>query len=71
MAADDCGLSEAEMHSLFPAGIPDAIAAYVTYADENMLTAFRGLDAEDIAAMPVHMKIRSLILNRPLKYCPL
>ena len=26
MAAADCGLSEVEMHSLFPAGIVDAIA---------------------------------------------
>ena len=26
MAAADCGLSEVEMHNLFPAGIVDAIA---------------------------------------------
>ena len=32
MAAADCGLSEVEMHSLFPAGIVDAIAAYGAYA---------------------------------------
>ena len=64
MAAADCGLSEAEMHSLFPAGIVDAIAAYGAYADLNMTTAFHGQDAADIAVMPVHMKIRSLILIR-------
>ena len=64
MAATDCGLSEAEMHRLFPAGIVDAIAAYGAYADENMITAFHGQDAADIAVMPVHMKIRSLILIR-------
>ena len=64
MAAADCGLSEVEMHSLFPAGIVDAIAAYGAYADQNMITAFHGQDAADIAVMPVHMKIRSLILIR-------
>ncbi len=64
MAAADCGLSEVEMHSLFPAGIVDAIAAYGAYADQNMITAFHGQDVADVAAMPVHMKIRSLILFR-------
>ena len=64
MAAADCGLSGAEMHSQFPAGITDAIYAYGAYADKNMITAFPGQDAADIAAMPVHMKIRSLILIR-------
>ena len=64
MAAADCGLSEPEMHSHFPAGITDAISAYGAYADKNMITAFHGQDGADIAAMPVHMKIRSLILIR-------
>ena len=64
MAAADCGLSKAEMQNLFPAGIVDALAAYGAYADRNMLKAFNGQDEENIAAMPVHMKIRSLILIR-------
>ncbi len=64
MAAADCGLTETEMHSFFPAGIADAIAVYGAYADKNMTTAFHGQSAEDIADMPVHMKIRSLILIR-------
>ena len=64
MAAADCGLSEADMHNLFPAGIVDAIAAYGAFSDQNMLAAFRDENAADIAAMPVHMKIRSLILIR-------
>ena len=64
MAAADCGLTEAEMRSLFPRGIADAMAAYAAYADKNMVTAFHGQDAADIAAMPVHKKIRSLILIR-------
>ena len=64
MAAADCGLSEVEMRSIFPAGIVDAIAAYGAYADRNMITAFHGQDEADIAVMPVHMKIRSLILIR-------
>ena len=42
MAAADCGLSEVEMHNLFPAGIFDAMAAYGSYADQNMITAFYG-----------------------------
>ena len=64
MAAADCGLSEVEMQGLFPAGILDAIAAYGAYADQNMITAFHSRDATDIVVMPVHMKIRSLILIR-------
>lgn len=64
MAAADCGLSEVEMDSMFPAGIVDAIAAYGAYADQNMITAFHGQDAADIAVMPIHMKIRSLIMIR-------
>ena len=64
MAAADCGLNEAEIQRLFPAGIADVIVAYSAYADKNMITAFHGQDAADIAVMPVHMKIRSLILIR-------
>ena len=64
MASADCGLSEAEMHSLFPAGVADAIAAYGAYADKNMITDFHDQCAADILAMPVHMKIRSLIMIR-------
>ena len=64
MAAADCGLSEAEMHNLFPAGIVDAMAAYSHYADQKMITAFHGQDAADIDVMPIHIKIRSLILIR-------
>ena len=70
MAATDCGLSEAEMRSRFPAGIVDVIAAYGAYADQNMITAFNGQDAADIAVMPVHMKIRSLILIRLQQAAP-
>ena len=64
MAAAECGLNEAEMHNLFPAGIADAIAEYGAYADRNMVEAFYGQGATDIAAMPVHIKIRSLMLIR-------
>ena len=64
MAAADCELSKTEMHNLFPEGIADAIAAYSAYADKNMLTAFQGEGASDTATMPVHIKIRTLILIR-------
>ncbi len=70
MAAADCGLSESEMRSLFPAGIVDAIAAYGAYADQNMITAFHEQDTEDIAVMPVYMKIRSLVLIRLKQAAP-
>ena len=70
MAAADCGLSESEMRSLFPAGIVDAIAAYGAYADQNMIIAFYGQDTEDIAVMPVYMKIRSLVLIRLKQAAP-
>ena len=39
LAAAECGLSEEQMHSLFPAGIADVIAEYGGYADRNMITA--------------------------------
>ncbi len=64
LAASDCGLSKAEVHSLFPKGIADAIAAYGAYADKNMITAFHSQDPTALATMPVHIKIRSLILVR-------
>ena len=64
LAAAECGLNEEQIHSLFPAGIADVIAEYGDYADRNMLAAFHGLDAAELAAMPVHKKLRSLILIR-------
>ena len=64
LAAAECGLDEAEIHNLFPAGVVDAIAEYGAYADRNMLAAFHDLGAAEIAAMPVHTKIRTLILIR-------
>ena len=64
MAAADCGVSEAELNALFPAGIADAIAAYGDYADEQMLTAFADRHHKDETSMPVHLKIRTLILIR-------
>ena len=64
MAAADCGLSEAELAALFPAGIADAIAAYGAYADKMMVTEFEERHDDDSAPMPVHIKIRTLILIR-------
>jgi len=64
MAAADCGVSEAELNALFPAGVPDAIAAYGACADQKMTSAFMDRYQADIAVMPVHLKIRSLILIR-------
>ncbi len=69
-AASDCGLSEAEMHSLFPAGVADAISAYGAYADKNMVVSFQDQNEADIAVMPAHVKIRSLILIRLKQAAP-
>ena len=64
MAAADCGLSEEELAALFPAGIADAIAAYGAYSDKMMVTEFEERHNDDSAPMPVHIKIRTLILIR-------
>ena len=64
MAAADCSLSEAELAALFPTGVADAIAAYGDYADKMMVTEFAERHHDDSAPMPVHIKIRTLILIR-------
>ena len=64
MAAADCGVSEAELTTLFPAGIADAIAAYGAWADEKMKAAFLDRYEAELSVMPMHRKIRTLILNR-------
>ena len=64
MAAADCGVSEAELTTLFPAGIADAIAAYGAWADEKMKVAFLDRCEAELSVMPVHIKIRTLILIR-------
>ena len=64
MAAADCGVSEAELAVLFPAGVADAIAAYGAHADEMMVSAFEERYQNDSMSMPVHVKIRTLILIR-------
>ena len=64
MAAADCGVSEAELTTLFPAGIADAIAAYGAWADEKMKAAFLDRYEAEFSVMPVHIKMRTLILIR-------
>lgn len=64
MAAADCGVSEAELAGLFPASVSDAIAAYGDYADEMMVAAFQDRDEAEMSTMPVHIRIRTLILLR-------
>ena len=70
MAAADCGVEESALDALFPAGIPDAIAAYGDYADEQMLTAFADRHHKDETSMPVHLKIRTLISDPAGTGCP-
>ena len=64
MAAADCDVSEAELTALFPAGVADAISAYGAYADERMVSAFEEHYQDDSVAVPIHIKIRTLILMR-------
>lgn len=64
MAAADCDVSEAELTALFPAGVADAISAYGAYADEKMVSAFEERYQDDSVAVPIHIKIRTLILIR-------
>ena len=70
MAAADCGLSEAELTMLFPAGIADAIAAYGAYADKMMAAEFERRHHDDSSSMPVHIKIRTLMLLRLKQAAP-
>ena len=70
MAAADCGVSEAELTTLFPAGIADAIAAYGAWADEKMKAAFLDRFEAELSVMPVHKKIRTLILIRLKQAAP-
>ena len=64
LAAADCGMADSDLAALFPAGVSDAIAAYGEYADAKMCAAFQDQHGADLAVMPVHIKIRSLILIR-------
>lgn len=64
MAAADCDVSEAELTALFPAGVADAISAYGAYADERMVSAFEERYQDDSVSVPIHRKIRTLILIR-------
>lgn len=61
MAADDCGLSAAELASCLPGGVKDAIALYASLADSDMVAAFEALEDKP---EKVHLKIRALILCR-------
>ena len=64
MAAADCNVNEAELTAQFPAGVIDAIAAYGAYADAMMVNAFEDSYKNEGLSMPVHIKIRTLILIR-------
>ena len=70
MAAADCGVSDAELTTLFPAGIANAIAAYGAWADEKMKAAFLDRFEAELSVMPVHKKIRTLILIRLKQAAP-
>lgn len=64
MAAEDCGVDETELATLFPAGVIDAIRAYGAHADGDMAAEFLTRHGANLPCMPVHVKIRTMILIR-------
>ena len=58
------GLSESEMAQLFPQGISELIEIASDDVDRQMTQIFMSRFAEDMDTMPVHKKIRELLLIR-------
>lgn len=60
-AAEQEGLDPGEAQLAFPGGPPDMIAAWFAYVDSEMA---RALPEAEMAALPVHKRIRAAILER-------
>lgn len=63
-AADELDLSASEMAALFPQGISGLIEIGSGEVDRNMTEVFMNRYADDLDKMPVHVKIRELLLIR-------
>ena len=64
LAAADCGVDAEGLTRLFPAGIEDALIVYLAYADAKMLATFKERHQGEQIKLPVHLRIRSLIMIR-------
>jgi ubiquinone biosynthesis protein COQ9 len=60
-AAEELGLDPAQAKLAFPKGAADMIDAWFAAIDVAMAAAF---SAEELAAMPVHKRIRAAVLKR-------
>lgn len=63
-AADDCGLDEGVINELFAGGPAEALEAYGEWTDRQMIEEFIAAHGAEMEAMPVHLRIRQLILIR-------
>lgn len=61
LAAADCGLADTQWHHYFPGGLDEVFELYGARADDEMVSAYHALDQVPV---PVHLKIRTLILLR-------
>ncbi len=63
-AAQDAGISETEINRMFPGGIADVISAANAMNDRNMCAVFMERYGADFDEMPVHRRIREMIIIR-------
>ena len=61
LAAAECGLTDTQWHHYFPGGLDEVVELYGARADDEMVSAYHALDQVPV---PVHLKIRTLILLR-------
>lgn len=61
MAADEHGLTDADIDRLLPYGVRSAIEIYAAMADDEMVAGFEALSPQP---EKTHLKIRALILKR-------
>lgn len=64
MAGDDLGLSQAEIACLFQRGLMDLVEIGSDDIDRQMVARFMESPDLDVETMPVHLKIRELLLAR-------
>ena len=62
--ADQLGLSASQMAQLFPQGITGLVETASDDIDRHMAEIFMNRFADDLDNMPVHKKIRELLLIR-------
>ena len=63
-AAQDCNMSMKEVTALFPKGMDDVISAANALNDRKMIAHFMEKFGDEFDSMPVHLRIRELIIAR-------